>query len=100
MHVTVRPDQHRADEMDLASGFSAGERWPTCAIALSVCPGCSRGHQLASGELVPVGAEVVAMAECDAQHLGTMPAPVVIDGPLTNDKAVAITSDKPAANES
>jgi hypothetical protein len=45
-------------------------------IALSVCADCGRGHQLASGELVPVGAEVVAMAQCDGQHLGPAVAPV------------------------
>ncbi len=39
-------------------------------IALSVCPECGAGSQQASGELVPVGAEVVAMADCDGQRLG------------------------------
>jgi 5-methylcytosine-specific restriction endonuclease McrA len=39
-------------------------------IALSVCPACGQGRQQASGELVPVGADVVAMADCDGQHLG------------------------------
>jgi 5-methylcytosine-specific restriction endonuclease McrA len=41
-------------------------------IALSVCPQCSSAHQAANGQLVPVDAEIVEMAECDGQHL---PAP-------------------------
>jgi hypothetical protein len=39
-------------------------------IALAVCPSCGEGRQQASGELVRVPAEVVAMAQCDCQHLG------------------------------
>jgi hypothetical protein len=39
-------------------------------IALTVCDGCGRGEQLGGGEPVPIGAEVVAMAHCDAQHIG------------------------------
>ncbi len=38
-------------------------------IALSVCPECGAGAQRASGELVPVGPEVVEMAACDGQRL-------------------------------
>ena len=49
-------------------------------IALSVCSECGRGRQQASGELVPVGAEVVAMADCDGQHLGPTASPVANDG--------------------
>jgi len=45
-------------------------------VALSVCPDCSQGGQQAGGELVPVGVEVVAMADCDAQHLGLLHAPI------------------------
>jgi hypothetical protein len=41
---------------------------------LSVCAECGRGQQQASGELVPVGAEIVAMAQCDSQHIGRVPA--------------------------
>src|SRR6187431_637433 len=39
-------------------------------IALSVCPSCGSGRQQASGEVVAVSADVIAMAGCDAQHLG------------------------------
>jgi hypothetical protein len=56
-------------------------------IALSVCPQCGRGHQQAGGELVPVGAEVVAMADCDGQHLGPIAAPVAIEGAHTGARA-------------
>ena len=38
-------------------------------IGLSLCPGCSTAHQLANGQLVPVGPEVVEKAECDALSL-------------------------------
>lgn len=44
-------------------------------IALSVCPDCGEGRQRANGELLRVGAEVVAMAECDGQHLGLLEGP-------------------------
>jgi len=43
-------------------------------ISLSVCPTCTRGQQQAGGDLVPVSAEVVAMAQCDGQHLGELPS--------------------------
>jgi hypothetical protein len=39
-------------------------------IALAICPACGRGQQQAHGELVSVGADLVSMAHCDAQHLG------------------------------
>jgi hypothetical protein len=39
-------------------------------IALSVCEHCKSGRQQGSGELVEVGAEVVEVAECDAQRIG------------------------------
>jgi hypothetical protein len=39
-------------------------------IAISVCAACGRGYQPASGELVPIGPEIVEMAHCDGQHLG------------------------------
>jgi HNH endonuclease len=41
-------------------------------ISLNVCAACGSGAQLAGGELVPVGAEVVGMAECDGQHIGQL----------------------------
>jgi HNH endonuclease len=44
-------------------------------VALSICPQCGRGAQRAGGELVPVGPEIVDMANCDAQHIGTVIPP-------------------------
>jgi hypothetical protein len=57
---------------------------------LSVCAECGRGQQLANGELVPVGAEIVAMAQCDGQHIGRVPprsssAGSPLGGALAND---------------
>jgi hypothetical protein len=45
-------------------------------VALSLCPECGRSGQQAGGELVPVGAEVMAMAHCDGQHRGLLHARV------------------------
>ena len=58
-------------------------------VALSVCPECGGGGQQAGGELVPVGAEVMAMAHCDGQHLGLLHAPVANAdaGPTANASA-------------
>jgi hypothetical protein len=41
-------------------------------VAISVCSHCGSGAQLACGELIDVRPEVVAMAECDAQHIGAI----------------------------
>jgi hypothetical protein len=41
-------------------------------VSLTVCSACGRGDQLGGGELVPVGDEVVTMAECDGQHIGQL----------------------------
>ena len=58
-------------------------------IALSVCPECGGGRQQAGGELVSVGAEVVAMADCDGQHLGPLTAPVASNGSVASKGSVA-----------
>ena len=39
-------------------------------VVLSVCPTCGAGRQAANGELIPVRAEIVGMACCDAQYVG------------------------------
>jgi hypothetical protein len=44
-------------------------------ISLTVCAACGSGAQTAAGELVPVDAAVVDMAECDGQHLGELLPP-------------------------
>src|SRR6185369_5623961 len=43
-------------------------------VVLSVCAECGHGQQLANGELVAVGDEVVRMAQCDSQHLDRIDA--------------------------
>ena len=54
-------------------------------IALSVCPECHKGGQLANGELVAVGAETVAMADCDGQYLGLLAAPTANGNAATSE---------------
>jgi Holliday junction resolvase RuvA-like protein len=44
-------------------------------IALSVCAACDSKSQHADGELVRVDPEILAMAECDGQHLGALTTP-------------------------
>jgi len=39
-------------------------------VALTICERCQRGMQQGRGELIEVGQEVVALAECDGQHMG------------------------------
>jgi hypothetical protein len=39
-------------------------------VSVSVCERCKQGYLQGGGERIEVGAEVVAMAECDAQHVG------------------------------
>jgi hypothetical protein len=41
-------------------------------IAMKVCPHCEAGAQQACGEAIPVAPEVVDMARCDAQHIGSV----------------------------
>jgi hypothetical protein len=39
-------------------------------ISLNICERCGRGSQDSRGEVVPVDDAIVAMAQCDAQHVG------------------------------
>jgi hypothetical protein len=64
-------------------------------IALSLCPGCSSARQVANGQLVSVGPEVLEKAECDAQHLPPLdrdPA-CALDGPTKAGGDTASTFD-------
>jgi hypothetical protein len=45
-------------------------------IAVRKCDDCRRTWQEGSGELVPLGDEAGEKAECDAQHIGSVDAPV------------------------
>jgi hypothetical protein len=40
-------------------------------VALTVCESCKKGQQHAQGELVDASPELVEMASCDPQHLGS-----------------------------
>ena len=54
----------------LALGGPRDEGRASYQIAVTVCAACGRGQQAASGELVPVSPDIVAMAHCDGQHRG------------------------------
>ncbi|HBQ10954.1 MAG TPA: hypothetical protein DEF51_07150, partial [Myxococcales bacterium] len=54
----------------LAGGGGADETRSRHQIALTVCECCKAATQDANGEQVPVGPEVVEVAECDAQIIG------------------------------
>jgi hypothetical protein len=41
-------------------------------VALTLCTECGRGWQQGGGELIEVGREIVEMAKCDAQHIGSV----------------------------
>jgi hypothetical protein len=60
-------------------------RGPRHQIALTVCEHCERGWQDAAGQIIAVGPEAIARAQCDAQRLGRVdsdaPAPMTIDIP-------------------
>jgi len=68
-------------------------------IALAVCPSCGSGQQQASGELVPVAAEVVAMAQCDGQHLGCVPSHAANENGNLTDAHVDAAVLRPDADE-
>ena len=54
----------------LSGGGGTDETRSRHQIALTVCECCKAATQDASGEQVPVGPEVVEVAECDAQVIG------------------------------
>jgi hypothetical protein len=73
-----------------ALGGPTDEGRSSYQVALTVCEGCGRGYQQAKGELVEVGPEVVEMAACDAQHVGSAHAGNThagVDGAAHADKA-------------
>jgi HNH endonuclease len=41
-------------------------------VAVTVCSECNRGWQQGRGEQVEVGAGIIGMARCDAQHVGSV----------------------------
>jgi len=56
-------------------GGPSNEGRASYQVVLHVCPDCGKGRQQAAGGLVPVGADVVCMAQCDAQHIGPVAGP-------------------------
>jgi HNH endonuclease/Holliday junction resolvase RuvA-like protein len=58
-----------------ALGAPSDDSRSSYRVSYQVCPACGRGAQLASGELVAVGADIVAMAACDGESIGVHPAP-------------------------
>jgi hypothetical protein len=62
-------------------------------VSLTVCSACGRGEQLGGGELVPIGDEVVAMAECDRQHIGQLLPRAEIETDASDPAAAAPAND-------
>jgi 5-methylcytosine-specific restriction endonuclease McrA len=56
-------------------GGPRDEGYASYQVVLNVCPECGNGRQQAAGGLVPVDPDVIRMAHCDAQHIGSMPDP-------------------------
>jgi hypothetical protein len=56
----------------LALGGPRDEGRSSYQIAVTVCAACGAGHQPASGELVPIDPDVVEMARCDGQQIGSV----------------------------
>jgi HNH endonuclease len=61
-------------------------------VSLSVCSECGRAEQRANGALVAVGPEIVALASCDAQHIGLVTAPAN-DNPTSSDAGLDAHAD-------
>jgi hypothetical protein len=62
-------------------------------VSLAVCSTCGRGDQLGGGELVAVGDELVAMAECDGQHIGPLLPRAEIETGASHSAATAPAND-------
>jgi len=56
-------------------GGPRDEGYASYQVVLSACPECGNGRQQAAGGLVPLDPDVIRMAHCDAQHIGSMPDP-------------------------
>jgi hypothetical protein len=67
-------DRFVAALCELALGEQSPSGRARHQIATTVCERCAQGWQTGGGVRVPVGADVVARAECDAQHLGSLTA--------------------------
>jgi hypothetical protein len=73
-----------------ALGGAGDEGHSSHQISLEICSVCQGGALISGGERVPVGAEIVAMVECDSLHLGpALPR-------ASNENAVAADRPEPA----
>jgi hypothetical protein len=54
-------------------GGPSNEGRASYQVVLGVCTECNGAQQHAAGGLVPVGPELLRMAQCDAQHVPSMP---------------------------
>jgi hypothetical protein len=79
-------------------GGPTGDGRSSYQISLHVCSVCSRGEQVAAGELVPVDDAVVQMAECDAQHLGPVLSPAVPQRAANEDADTPDGDSRPSAS--
>jgi len=68
----------------LALGGPRDEGRASYQIAVTVCAECGRGQLPASGELVPVGPEILELAYCDGQQLGCVAPRAANDGAPAN----------------
>lgn len=63
------------DRRGRADGSAPSTR-PTHQIATTICEQCERGWQDGAGAVVEIGAAAIALARCDAEHLGSLHADV------------------------
>ena len=67
-------------------------------VALTVCERCGCGEQIGGGEAVAIGPEIVEMALCDAQHVGSIDTHVGSPGTTADpEQAPRATQDIPPA---
>jgi 5-methylcytosine-specific restriction endonuclease McrA len=74
-----------------ALGVPSDDGGSSYRVSYQVCPACGQGAQVAGGELVAVGADVVSMAACDAECI-TLPS-----APPANENRGAAANDTDAA---
>ena len=79
----------------LALGGPRDEGRASYQIALTICAECGRGQQPSGGEIVPVDADIVAMAHCDGQHLGSIPPLAANDSPSVDEGGAHVGADVP-----
>jgi 5-methylcytosine-specific restriction endonuclease McrA len=72
-HAAFDDDAVLLEMSRLVLGGPRDEGRSSYQVSLHVCSECAAGQQAASGELVSVGPEIVAMARCDGQNIGRLP---------------------------